>query len=472
MISIILGKTLKDAPLTQKRWADERGATGASARMSNIRFHFQIVCLIGFAFGCGLSRETSAPRANAPEQTNVEALESSSHPIPASADQTLLSAAKSSMPNFMRDLATLVNIDSGTDDAIGLAQVSEFLAQRLTNLGAAVRILSAEPAAGKIVHGAFQGTGSKNIMLIVHFDTVFGKDEAVRRPFKLEGNKASGPGVADAKGGVAIILYALKIAHQRGFKDYKTLNVLFNPDEEKSSLGSRDMIRELSSQQDYVLSYEPPDAERVIVATNGIAYVHLDVKGRASHAGSAPEKGRNAAIELSWQIMQLKDLGDVAKGTTVNWTIIQSGDRINIIPEKASATADMRMSDMNEIMRIQNDANKIIQKKVVPDTEVSVTVESRRPPFSRNPQSERLATLAHRVYQELGKSIEPVAMRYGTDAGFAYHPGSAKPAVLEGLGIVGDRLHSPDEWADLNSVVPRLYLTVRMLELLAKGGLE
>ena len=101
-----------------------------------------------------------------------------------------------------------------------------------------------------------------------------------------------------------------------------------------------------------------------------------------------------------------------------------------------------------------------------------MTVESRRPPFSRNPQSERLATLAYRVYQELGKSIEPVAMRYGTDAGFAYHSGSAKPAVLEGLGIVGDRLHSSDEWADLNSVVPRLYLTVRMLELIAKGGLE
>jgi glutamate carboxypeptidase len=103
---------------------------------------------------------------------------------------------------------------------------------------------------------------------------------------------------------------------------------------------------------------------------------------------------------------------------------------------------------------------------------VTVTVESRRPPFSRNPQSERLAALAGRVYQELGKSLEPVAMRYGTDAGFAYHPGSTKPAVLEGLGIVGGGLHSPDEWADLNSVAPRLYLTVRMLELLAETGAE
>ncbi len=83
-----------------------------------------------------------------------------------------------------------------------------------------------------------------------------------------------------------------------------------------------------------------------------------------------------------------------------------------------------------------------------------------------------MAELARRVYQELGKSIEPVAMRYGTDAGFAYHPSNVKPAVLEGLGIVGDRLHSSDEWADLDSVAPRLYLAVRMLELLVKMGAE
>jgi glutamate carboxypeptidase len=410
-----------------------------------------------------------APRADVREQPLAKALESaSSVSAPTQADQTLLRAAQSSKPDFVRDLAVLVNIDSGTDDASGLLRMSEILAQRLTKLGAAVEILPAPPAAGKVVHGTFLGTGSKNIMLMVHFDTVFDKGEAARRPFKVEGSKAFGPGVADAKGGAAIMLHALDIARQRGFKDYKTLTILFNPDEEKSSLGSRDMIRTLSAQQDYVLSYEPPDAERVIVATNGIAYVHLSVKGRASHAGSAPENGRNAAIELSGQIMQLKDLGDSAKGTTVNWTILQSGNRANIIPEKASATADMRLSDMSELLRVQNEANEIIQRKIVPDTEVTVTVESRRPPFSKNPHSDRLAALARRVYQELGKSIEPVAMRYGTDAGFAYHPGRAKPAVLEGLGIVGGRLHSSDEWADLDSVAPRLYLTVRMLELLAK----
>ena len=287
-----------------------------------------------------------------------------------------------------------------------------------------------------MVLGTFQGTGTRNILLMIHYDTVFDAGEAAQRPFRVDGTKAFGPSVADAKGGIALILEALEISWQRGFKGYKTLTVLFNPDEEKSSQGSRGIIKATAAQQDVVLSYEPPDADRVIVATKGLAYLHLNVKTVASHAGSAPEKGRHAAIERAGQILQLRQLGDPTKGTTVNWTILQSGERANVIPDRANATADMRLSDMGEIQRVENEAKAIIQKRVIPDTEVSVT-------------------------------IEPVPMGFGTDAGFAYHPGSAKPVVLEGMGIVGDRLHSPDEWADLSSVVPRLYLTVRLLELLS-----
>ena len=389
----------------------------------------------------------------------------------ANADNALLQAAQQHKDAFVKDLAALVNIDTGTDDTNGLAKVEAILAQRLKDLGASVEVVAAPPAAGKAVIGKLQGTGTQNIMLMIHYDTVFGVGEAAKRPFKISGNKATGPGVADAKGGALLILYALEIARERGFKDYKTLTVLFNPDEEKSSLGSRSLITKLSADQDYVLVYEPPEADVVTVATNGIAYVHLDVKGRASHAGSAPEAGRNAALELSNQIVQLKDLGDPAKGTTVNWTVVRSGDRVNIIPEAASATADMRMADVAEVQRVQADADKIIQKKLIADTEVKVKVENRRPPFSRNANSDRLAAAADGIYEELGKSIKPVAMRYGTDAGFAYHPNGGKPIVLDGMGIVGDRLHSSDEWADLDSVVPRLYLTVRMMEVMGKGKL-
>jgi glutamate carboxypeptidase len=398
-------------------------------------------------------------------------------------DAALLAAAQASKPALLRELAALVDIDSGTDDAAGLARVRAVLVQRLEQLGAAVSIADAAPAAGKTVIGTLTGSGKRKLMLMIHYDTVFGAGEAARRPFRIDGTRAYGPGVADAKGGALLILHALQLARQRGWRDYRTLTVVFNPDEEKSSLGSRATIRALSAEQDAVLIFEPPDAERVIIATNGIAYVQLQVQGLASHAGSAPERGRNAALELAYQLVRLKDLGDAAKGTSVNWTRMQAGDKVNVIPDQASATADMRFADPAEPARVQRDADAVVRgATLVPGAEARVMVENRRPPFGRNADTDRLAALAVRVYAELGKRIEPTAMRYSTDAGFAWQGGgsvgsssgsngsgsgkAAGPAVLDGLGIVGDRLHSADEWADLDSIAPRLYLAVRMLELL------
>ncbi|WP_332877599.1 glutamate carboxypeptidase [Massilia sp. S19_KUP03_FR1] len=386
----------------------------------------------------------------------------------AQADAPLLAAAEAARPDFLTGLAQLVNLDSGSQDGAGLNQVADVLAARLTALGADVHLTAAAPSAGKTVVGTLRGSGSKNLMLMIHYDTVFGVGDAAARPFRVAGNKAYGPGVADAKGGAMLILQALAIARARGMNGYKTLTVLFNPDEEVGSQGSRAAIRALAAQQDAVLLFEPPDAERVIVATNGIAYLHLDVKGLASHAGSAPEKGNNAALELGHQVLALRNLGSAAQGTTVNWTMLRAGQKMNIIPDQASATGDMRYSVPQELARVQRDADTISRLTIIPGTSVSVKVDATRPPFARNAATDQLAAQAVSIYAELGKTLVPTAMRYGTDAGFAWQPGSAKPMVLDGLGIVGDRLHSPDEWADLDSVPARLYLTVRLLETLSQ----
>ena len=385
----------------------------------------------------------------------------------AQADSKLLAAAEAAKPAYLTGLAQLVNLDSGSGDAAGLDQVADVLAKHLQALGADVKVTAAPPSAGKLVVGTLHGAGSRNLMLMIHYDTVFGVGDAARRPFRIAGSKAYGPGAADAKGGAMMILQALAIAKARGFHGYKTLTVLFNPDEEVSSPGSRAAIHALSAQQDAVLIFEPPDAERVIDATNGIAYLHLDVQGLAAHAGSAPEKGHNAALELAHQVLQMQNLGDAARGTTVNWTLLNAGAKMNIIPEKASGTADMRYGDATELARVQRDAEKISATILIPGTTATVKLDAVRPPFSRNAATDKLAAQAVTIYRELNKTLVPTAMRYGTDAGFAYQPGSAKPMVLDGLGIVGDRLHSPDEWADLDSIAPRLYLTVRLLETLS-----
>lgn len=382
----------------------------------------------------------------------------------------LLKKAEAEQKAYLATVKQLVNVDTGTGQAPGLKTVSALLVERLKALGAEVKTSPASPSAGDNIVGTFKGTGSKSFLLMVHYDTVFLPGTAAKRPFKVEGERAYGPGVADAKGGVAMILHSLKLLQDEKFKGFGTLTVLFNPDEETGSSGSKAIIAELARKHDYVFSYEPPDKDAVTVATNGINGVFLEVKGKSSHAGSAPEAGRNAAMELAHQMLQLKDLGDPAKGTTVNWTMVKAGDKRNIIPASATAEADMRYSDLSESDRVLADAQRLVQKKLIDGTEVTVRLDKGRPPLAKNAGSEQLAKTTQALYAKIDRNIEPIAMRFGTDAGYAYVPGSEKPAVLETMGVVGAGLHADDEYIELSSIAPRLYLTVALIQQLSEAA--
>ncbi|MCD1606302.1 M20/M25/M40 family metallo-hydrolase [Stutzerimonas kunmingensis] len=379
----------------------------------------------------------------------------------------LLEQANAEKSAYIETVKQLVAVDTGTGQAEGLATVSQMLVERLQALGAEVSTTPATPSAGDNIVGTLKGTGSKDFLLMVHYDTVFAEGTAAERPFRMDEQRAYGPGVADAKGGVAMILHALELLKAQQFDDYGTITVLFNPDEEMGSAGSKKIIAELARKHDYVFSYEPPDRDAVTTATNGINAVMLEVKGKSSHAGSAPEEGRNAVLELAHQLVQLKDLGDPDKGTTVSWTMIAGGEKRNIIPNKATAEADMRYSDISETERVLAAAQKIIENKLIDETRVELRVDKGRPPLAKNPASERLADTAQRLYGEIDQRIEPIAMRFGTDAGYAYVPDSDKPAVLETMGVVGAGLHSEDEYIELSSIAPRLYLTTVMIRALS-----
>lgn len=381
---------------------------------------------------------------------------------------TMFEMAKKEQPAFLETVQTLVNIDSGTGNKDGLSKIEGILMQRLTELEANVILKPPQSGVGNIVLGNLQGTGEAKFLLMIHYDTVFAKGEARRRPFRSEQGRIFGPGVADAKGSLALILHSLKLLNELNYDGYGTITVLFNADEEKGSFGSRDLIRETAIGYDYVLSYEPPNTDAVTIATNGINYLFLDVSGIASHAGSAPDAGRNAIIELSHQLLQLNDLGNPEKGTTVNWTLVKGGEQRNVIPDQASAEGDMRFSDYSEIERVTNDAQRIIQNQLIPDTQVSFHLQRGRPPLPSNTLSRQLAVTAQKVYKNIGLDLGITKMRFGTDAGYAYQKGAERPAVLETLGLVGGELHSPKEYALLDSIAPRLYLTMALIMKLAK----
>lgn len=389
-------------------------------------------------------------------------------PARSAPDDSVLAAVRTQDGPYRETLKGLVDVDTGTGDVSGLSKVEAILKARLEASGLAVEARPAPVFGGNTLIGTRSGKGTRKIMLLVHYDTVFGTGDAAKRPYTEREGRAYGPGVADAKGGVAMILHVLAGLEALRFDGYGTLTVVFNPDEERGSRGSRDEITRIARDQDVVLSFEPSFDEAgidaVTVATKGINYASLTVKGRASHAGGAPEAGRNAVVELAHQILQLQDLGDPNKGTSLHWTVIHGGTKPNIIPESAKAEGDMRYFVPSEYDRVLTEARRIVGAHRVPDTQVTFDLAKGRPPLPRNPATKALGERARAIYAELGADLTLAEIGGGTDAGYAFQPGSpAKPVILESLGIVGGHYHSTEEFAVLASVTPRLYLATRLV---------
>src|SRR6185369_1708850 len=168
---------------------------------------------------------------------------------------------------------------------------------------------------GAMVKAEWKGTGTKKILLIAHMDTVYLRGMLKDQPFRVDGDRAYGLGIADDKQGVALIIHTVTMLNKLGFKDYGTLTVLVNGDEEISSPGSRSTISRVASTQDAVFSFEGGGSDGgVRLATSGIGSAYLTVDGKASHAGAAPERGVNALYELAHQLLQLRDLSQNDKG--------------------------------------------------------------------------------------------------------------------------------------------------------------
>ncbi len=391
------------------------------------------------------------------------------------ADDKLLAAARAAQPAVIESLREMVLIESGSQDAAGLKAMADYLDARLRALGATTERIKAGIGPGEMLKATFSGSGKKNFMLIAHMDTVYAKGILASEPYRQEGNKLYGPGIADDKGGIAVILHSLAILRDAGWKDYARLTVLINPDEEIGSVGSGEALAALGAEHDVVLSYEPTAAkefakdEGVLLMAAGTATARLAVKGRASHAGAAPDQGRNALIELAYQLQQTQDVAKGVPGAQLNWTTATAGQVRNQIPESAEAGADVRLMapDAGDKLLAALRA-KVAEGKRVPDTETTVSLVVGRPPYVAGPKGMAIATQAQAIYAELDgrKLMLHPSTGGGTDAGYAGRSG--KPAVLESLGLAGWGYHAKNEFIEIDSIVPRLYLSTRLLSELAK----
>jgi glutamate carboxypeptidase len=397
--------------------------------------------------------------------------------------EPVLAQARAHKAPLLETLKDLVSIESGSDDREGLDRISELIAARLKALGGEVeyvepgedayRMEDTPPKIGRMVKAAFRGTGTKKILLIAHMDTVYRRGMLVRQPFRVDADKAYGLAISDDKQGVATIIHTVAMLNALGFREYGMLTVLINADEEISSPGSRTQLTRLGAEHDTTMSFEASRvaSDKLSLATSGIGGVILKVKGKASHAGSSPERGINSLVELSHQILQTRDLSDPSTGLKMNWTNAKAGSGShNVIPEYAEAFADVRVNRLDDYDRIEREVRQRIGKTLVPNVKVEMVFERRRPPLEATPASVALASHAKAIYRELGKDlvVDEKAEGGGTDAAFAGL--KTKNAVVERFGVQGYGGHTADdEYILLASIEPRLYLAARLVMDVSQG---
>jgi len=401
----------------------------------------------------------------------------------AAPQEPLWSMVKKEKPAAVDTLRDLVNIESGSRDKPGLDRLAALIGERLAALGGKVEFYEPNAAdtyklydtpkdIGKVVIARFAGSGTRRIMLLGHMDTVYAHGTLAKRPYRVDGSRAYGPGIADDKSGVAMILHTLALLRALDFHDYATLTVVVNGDEEISSPGARKLIQSIGAEHDFVFSCEPTSVKRdeIGLATSGIGSASLTVRGKSAHAGVNPELGRNAIVELAHQILQTRDLSDAERGIKFNWTLTSGGNTRNVIPELATASADVRVRRVSDLDVIEKRFRDRVQTKLIPDTQVEAGFERRRAPLEVTDASRALAKKAQAIYAELGRTlaVDDSGNGGGTDAAFA--AASGKPVTAESFGLPGYGYHSSEEeYVDLDSVEPRLYLLTRLIMDTARG---
>lgn len=390
------------------------------------------------------------------------ALAASTAATAAKPDARILAAATAARPAQLALLEKVVNIDSGTGDAAGAARVMALLVPELKAIGATIETLPAEAAGlGDNVVARLKGTGKGRILIIGHIDTVFPAGTVAGWPFRTDDKRAYGPGVSDEKGGVVEAVTALKLLHDLHETGYASITLLIETSEEGGSPGTRKLIDTLVRDADVELNMEPGDApDAITVWRKGSATIHLTVHGRAAHAGVAPQDGRNAAVELIHQLATTDRFPKSGDGITANLTTLRAGDRVNVIPDLASADINVRVRKPEQFGEVLSAFEASAGTTMVPETKVEVSTTRSFPPLPNNPATDRLAAKAQAIYAELGPALTTAGNGGASESALAALAGT--PA-LDGLGPVGGGFHSAREYLELATVTPRLYLLTRLL---------
>ncbi len=374
---------------------------------------------------------------------------------------------------FLQDLETLVNVDSGSGHAPGLVAVARFFQERFDRLGWHTRALEfdggAAPCLEVVNRKGHPATDRFDFLFLGHMDTVFPAGTARQRPFSIRDGRAWGPGVCDMKAGLVTVLHAAEALQHAGVADDLSVCIAFNSDEEIGSRASRPWFEGLAAKSRRVLVFEPcrSTGQRVL-QRKGVADFDILCHGRAAHAGVEPEKGANAVLELAHQVLAVTGFARPTEGTTVSVTTIAGGTAGNVIPDFAQAGFDVRIASLEEARRIEASFQNISVSGKADGVRVEVRGEINRMPMVPSEATWRLWEQIARIGESLGLEMKLISTGGGSDGNFTAAMGVP---TIDAMGPRGGRAHSADEYLEVDSVVPNTHLICEILKAAAENRL-
>jgi len=352
-------------------------------------------------------------------------------------------------------LRRLVDTDSGSYDRDGVARAGALIREHLQARGiACAEIVQADGSVSikATVPAGEPGRDNAHVLLLGHRDTVFPRGTAAQRPFRIDGDRAYRPGVADMKAGLVMNAFVAR-AFAEVAPDAAPIHILFTGDEEIASPSSRRITLEKAKGARAVFNAEPGrPSGNVVTSRKGAFFIDFEVKGVAAHAGVAPEKGASAIDALARKVVELHQLADLERGISANVGTIRGGMTVNTVAEHAQAQLDVRYPPGVSTEELHAKILEIIQRHSVRNTHAHVTHEGIFLPLTASEASLQLLARYQARAKELDMKVEGEFTGGSADSGLTASVGAP---TLCATGPVGGDVHTDREWLRVNTIVPR-----------------
>ncbi len=377
---------------------------------------------------------------------------------------TILEALQQKTHEMLPLIEHLVNIDSGTLYKAGVDRCGAIVADALRELGFVVSTIP-ETDRGNHLLAERSGSGTKRLFLSAHLDTVCPEGTVARRPFRVDGDLAFGPGVGDMKGGIVQMLYALRVLRETGMET-PPISVFLTGDEEMGSVRGRPHIEALAKRSAWVLVMEPSSKPgSVAVRRWGIGSFSCTFRGIGAHVLNPHGIGVNACRELALKILALESLSDPVQGVKVSVNLVSGGRSRQVTAAEAKADVDVRVRDSAQMEEVEARVRTVASTPILPGITTDVSGGMTRPPLEPNAGTETLLRVAEEAAREIGIELMPMEEYGGSDGCFTAALGVP---TLDGLGPLTHDMCGDQECIEISSLAPRTALLAGIIARLAR----